>query len=110
MSRKQPSDATDCSCGTVLQLPEERRKGRCDTCSRLEKHLPQRDQRHRGRHTPAKRLAESYARLRAHRTGELEHPTKFLSDARQDLDAANTAARPTKQASTARHGNNPMST
>jgi len=105
MSRRYPSGATHCSCGTALHSPEERRKRWCDTCTRLKKHLPQRDRRHRGRHAPVKRLAESYARLRAHRTGVLEHPTQFLSDARQDLNTANTAVRPTMQATTARRGN-----
>ena len=90
--RSQSKDRVSCVCGVLLDAAEVP-SGLCHVCRPLEMapRPKRRRRRKRLRHTPPdQRLAASYARLRAQRTGADEDPREFLEDARRDLARVQT--------------------
>ncbi len=81
-----------CRCGVLLD-PNEEPTHTCKVCQAIDASV-----RRQAHHSPsrrpapseAQRLAESYARLRAQRTGQEEDPRDFLDQAEHDLLEAQT--------------------
>ena len=89
----EPEDWVRCRCGVLLQLDEEPHNT-CKVCQAVDasvrrqaRHSPS---RRRPTPSPEQRLAASYARLRAQRTGKKEDPVDFLEQARRDLENVHT--------------------